>query len=295
VPRCNADIYCLVVNVDSVVDDLPFDNSRDMEIEEQGAAQTVLDLLVESGCEMRVSPLDGPARGVGCVYYAKSRAVYFFGFLSNTGDLADRLDLDPDHIIRCIESEFVTGVRVPDKIYRLVVKDSKFRTLTREAALSAKKKKKLTRRIKGRGLMSVIESIIDSGELSGFDFGVKEVGAALSRRGWRSGVQYHPSSVPSSLKDLEYKKLLDLVNRSEGVVSRRRWRVSSTEVAADSTPTTDPTPVSATVQEIARGVSAGAGSSISLKFPSGVVLEIPEGRPDIVRLAFDAALKFKPG
>jgi len=230
-PRCNADHYCLVFEVDSILDDLPFDNGKDLEVKGVADALSALDLLVENECRMRIERLPVEKGVQVCssdhhpaFYDASTRLMYFYGMLANTGELSDRLGVRPDNIVRCIDAGELTGLHVPDSIYRLVVKDSRCESLTREEALSDKTYAR-SRKVKGRGLSRKVQDIISSGVLSGRSFGVKEVAAALSREGWREGRNYHSTSISSALRDLVYSGDLVLDVPSKGDVGSRRWSV----------------------------------------------------------------------
>jgi len=233
VPRCNADHHCLVVEVDSVLEDLPFDNSRDLEMRSVADARSALDLLVENGCSMSVERLPVEEGVQVCssdhhpaFYDSSSRLMHFYGFLVNTGDLSDGLgsDVRPEHVVRCIDAGLLTGLSVKDSVYRLVVKDSKCESLTKDLALAPKTYNR-GRKVKGRGLSRKVQDIISSGVLSGRSFGVREVAAALSREGWREGRNYHSTSISSALRDLVYSGDLVLDVASKGDVGSRRWSV----------------------------------------------------------------------
>lgn len=229
--RCNVSDLVLLVNVGPYADDLSLNGS---DLDNQNEAKATLDLLVERGCEMEVVLERGSHEENSdphAVYSAKDGEIRFYNFLINTGEVADRLGVEPKHIVRCIDSGVLSGVKTMNDAYHLVVKDTRHDTITSKEALAAKGKIVKKKRVKGRGLRDLLIKIISQNGLPRI-FGVDEIKKALYGQGWVLGRNYADTSIPSALRNLEADGVVRL--SKDGMVKDRRWTLTSSVNSAPS-------------------------------------------------------------
>lgn len=219
-PRCDASECVLVFkDCDSVVEELGV--SESMSSHEITAA---IDLLLDRGLKFKILDASHPEA------QNPSNGVVFRDSLANTGELADRIGVDPLDVVRCIDTGLLTGDRSPNGFYRMLVKDSMFHSITKEQLLSAKKRP--AKKMRGKGLKDVVAGIISAGSVPSDDFGLEQIRRALAKIGWVEGRNYAQSSLPSAMKDLEYDGKVVLLVKSEGDTAKRRWGLSASRPQA---------------------------------------------------------------
>jgi hypothetical protein len=211
-PRCNPAEYALYFpDCDDVLKELGIDAERVSREEERA----VVDLLLDRGVAFHSIYRDEEIQN----------GFKALNSLANTGELADRFGIPCLSVVRSIDAGILTGLKTPDDFWRLVVKDSKFNSVTKEEILSMKNQSKSGKKTNGRGLKKVIGNFLSSSPPIG-EFGLHHVRSELRKVGWKQGNNYSRGSEAHAMKGLEYDGLVVLTVSSEKVMDRR-WKMAS--------------------------------------------------------------------
>jgi hypothetical protein len=258
-PRCNPSEYALhFPDCDDVLGELGIDAERVSPEEERA----VVDLLLDRGI------------GFQAIYRGEDVGGGFVALdsLANTGELADRHGVACLSVVHCIDAGLLTGLKTPNGFWRLLVKDAKFDSITKEEIVSVKIPRSPSNKTNGRGLKKAIGSVLSSSPPSG-EFGISHVRSALRKEGWKQGVNYSRGSDAHAMKGLEYDGLVVLTVAS-GKVMERRWKMApgvrpAPATVADATPQQINQSISRLTDEIADRIleigAAKAAARISME------------------------------